>query len=159
MRPPRRSSQRIVIILVVAITVAALAAAPAGAHIDADPSRVEPGASTTVAFVVEHGCDESPTVKLKFKIPKDIQDVEPEAKDGWATRSTRKTVVFKGGPLESDTEDRFAISFTAPDTTTVLMWKVIQKCEEGAIRWIDTSDGAEEPPPVVGVGTDAPDGH
>ena len=159
MRTPRRSSQRIVVTLVVAITVAALAAAPAGAHIDADPSRVEPGASTTVAFVVGHGCDESPTVKLKFKIPKGVQDVEPEAKDGWATRSKRKTVVFKGGPLDSNTEDTFAISFTAPDKTTVLVWKVIQKCEEGAIRWIDTAEGAEESPPVVGVGQDPPEEH
>jgi uncharacterized protein YcnI len=136
-----------------------LVAAPASAHIDADPSRVEPGDRATVAFVVEHGCDESPTVKLKFKIPKGAKDVEPQAKDGWTTRTKGKTVVFVGGPLGPDTEDGFAIAFTAPDRETVLAWKVIQKCEQGVIRWIDTSKDAEESPPVVGVGQDPPETH
>jgi len=154
MRAASRRSRRFVGVLGLGISAAMLAATPAGAHIETDPSRIEPGASATVAFLVQHGCDESPTVKLKFRIPKGAADVEPQAKDGWTARTKGNTVVFAGGPLDHDTEDSFALSFTVPDTPTVLVWKVIQKCEEGVIRWIDTSEGAEESPPVVGVGQD-----
>jgi uncharacterized protein YcnI len=147
------------VVLTVTLGAAMLMPALAGAHIEPDPSRVEPGAAATVAFLVEHGCDESPTIRLKFKIPKGVTDVEPQAKDGWTTRARAKTVVFEGGPLGPDTEDSFAIAFTAPDRETLLVWKVIQKCQEGLIRWIDTSEGAEESPPVVGVGQDPPEAH
>ena len=121
------------------------------------PPRVEPGTAATIAFVVEHGCDESPTTKLTFKIPKSVKDAAPVAKDGWSSKVRGKTVVFEDpAALDLVEDDAFSISFTAPAKTTVLVWKVVQKCEEGKVRWIDTSDGAENPPPRVGVGMDAP---
>lgn len=143
-----------------ALGVVVLTAAPAAAHVEPDPSRVEPGDEATVAFVVEHGCDESPTTKLTFKIPKGVKDAEPVEKDGWSATTKGKTVVFED-PASSDVveEDAFSISFTAPNKTTVLAWKVVQKCEVGSIRWIDTSEDAENPPPRIGVGKDAPEEH
>ena len=132
-------------------------AGAAAAHIEPDPNQVDPGAKATVEFSVEHGCDTSPTVKLTFKIPKGVKKATPEAKDGWDATVKGKTIVFEGGPSPAaDAEDTFAISFKAPKTKTVLVWKVIQNCEEGIIRWIDTSKTAEEPPPRVGVGKAPP---
>jgi uncharacterized protein YcnI len=133
-----------------------LAAAPAFAHIEPDPARVEPGDDATVSFNVEHGCDTSPTTSLTFKIPKGAKHVAPVDKDGWRSEVKGKTVVFDGGSLDAHTEDQFSISFTAPNKKTILVWKVIQQCEEGEIRWIDTSKTAEEPPPRVGVGKNPP---
>jgi uncharacterized protein YcnI len=137
-----------------------LTAAPAAAHIEPIPSRVEPGDDAVVSFTVEHGCDESPTTKLTFKIPKGVKNATPEAKDGWSSKVKGKTIVFED-PASSELveNDEFSISFTAPNKTTLLVWKVVQKCAEGTIRWIDTSDGAENPPPRVGVGKDAPEEH
>ncbi|MEX2269010.1 MAG: DUF1775 domain-containing protein [Acidimicrobiia bacterium] len=152
-------SRRSIVVSVLALGALLLACAPAAAHVEPDPNRVEPGDAVTVAFLVTHGCDESPTVKLTFKIPKGGTDVAPEDKDGWEAAKKGKTVVFEGGPLDTDTEDSFAIGFTAPNKKTLLVWKVVQKCEDGVIRWIDTSEGAEESPPVVGVGKDAPEEH
>ncbi len=140
--------------------IVVIAAAPAAAHVEPDPSRVEPATEATVVFAVEHGCDESPTTKLTFKIPKGVKNAQPVAKDGWSSTTRRKTVVFED-PASSDLveDDEFSISFTAPNRTTILAWKIVQRCEEGTIRWIDTSDGAENPPPRIGVGKDAPEEH
>ena len=148
---------RVPIALLISGLAVVVMAAPAAAHIEPDPSRVKPGATATVAFTVEHGCDESPTTKLTFKIPKGVKKVSPEDKDGWETSVSKKTVVFSGQSPDAETEDTFSITFTAPKKKTILTWKIVQKCEEGEIRWIDTSKGSEEPPPRVGVGKDAPE--
>ena len=139
-----------------AFVVIAIAAAPAFAHLAPEPSRVEPGASATVAFLVEHGCDEAPTIELTFQVPKGVKDVEPVDKDGWISDVDGRTVVFEGGPLDANTPDTFSISFTAPNKKKIIRWKVVQGCTEGLIRWIDTAVGAEHPPAEIGVGKDVP---
>lgn len=142
-----------------ALATAALVAAtalPAWAHIEPDPKRVKPGADVTVAFSVEHGCGTSPTIKLSFKIPKGAKNVQAEPKDGWQESLSGGIVVFAGGPLDAKTPDTFSISFTAPSKKTVLRWKVLQQCEKGLVRWIDTAKGAEFPPADVGVGKNPP---
>lgn len=131
-------------------------ALPASAHIEPDPAKVKPGATATIAFNVEHGCEASPTTSLTFKIPKGATKVAPVAKSGWTANVEKGTVVFSGGSLPATTEDTFSISFKAPNKKTVLVWKVVQQCEQGVIRWIDTAKGAELPPPAVGVGKNPP---
>jgi periplasmic copper chaperone A len=131
-------------------------AVPASAHIEPDPAKVKPGATATVAFNVEHGCETSPTIMLTFKIPKGATRVAPVPKDGWTATAAKGTVVFSGGSLDATTEDTFSIAFTAPNKKTVLVWKVVQQCDQGVIRWIDTAKGAEFPPPAIGVGKNPP---
>lgn len=131
-------------------------AIPASAHIDPDPAKVKPGAAATVAFNVEHGCEASPTIMLTFKITKGATKVVPVPKDGWTASVAKGTVVFSGGSLAATTQDTFSIAFKAPNKKTVLAWKVIQQCEQGVTRWIDTAKGAEFPPANVGVGKNPP---
>jgi uncharacterized protein YcnI len=132
------------------------AAVPASAHVEPDPARVKPGATATIAFNVEHGCEKSPTTTLTFKIPKGATKVAAVPKDGWIGSVEKGTVVFSGGSLPATTQDTFSIGFKAPKKKTVLVWKVVQQCEQGVIRWIDTAKGAEFPPPAVGVGKNPP---
>ena len=134
----------------------ALAAGIAFAHVEPNPKRVEPGKRVTVEFNVEHGCGTSPTLKLTFQIPKGVKKVEPQAKAGWATSVKRGTVIFDGGPLDAKTPDTFAIAFTAPKKKGLLVWNLIQECQQGKTRWIDRSKGADNPPPIVGVGRKPP---
>ncbi|MBM3671511.1 MAG: DUF1775 domain-containing protein [Actinobacteria bacterium] len=141
---------------VIALALLALLAVPAAAHIEAEPNRVEPGESATVGFLVEHGCDDSPTIKVTLKVPKGVKDVEPVEKEGWRDDVDGRTVEFEGGPLDAETPDTFSISFTAPHKTKLLSWKIVQACTDGLIRWIDTSEDAENPPAVVAVGKDVP---
>lgn len=149
--------RRLQVVLCISGLALLLMAVPAAAHIEPDPSRIKPGTRVTVAFKVEHGCDASPTIKMTFKIPKGVRHVSPEDKSGWEATVSKKTVIFEGGSLDAKTEDTFSITFKAPKKKMILAWKVVQTCEEGEIRWIDTSKGAEEPPPRVGVGKDAPE--
>jgi uncharacterized protein YcnI len=144
--------------MLIAFAVAGLAllAAPALAHIEPDPNQVKPGKHVTVEFNVEHGCGTSPTIKLTFQVPKGVKSVEPQGKDGWQATASGGTVVFSGGTLDAHTPDIFAIAFTAPKTKGLLAWKVIQQCETGKVRWIDRAKGAENPPPIVGVGKKPP---
>ena len=129
-----------------ATALVALAAGPVLAHVEPDPSTVKPGKTTTVEFVVEEGCGESPTVKLTFRVPKRAKDATPVEKAGWTATSSGREIVFEGGPSPSAEEsDAFTISFTAPKKKGELVWKVVQECEEGISRWIDTSEGADNP--------------
>ena len=146
-----------------AATVAALAgacvvvwAAQALAHIEPDPARVKPGKSATVEFVVEHGCGTSPTTRLALKIPKGVTDAQPEAKDGFTASVKGETITFEGQSADAE-EDTFAVTFTAPSKKGLLTWKIVQRCGEKVIRWIDTAEGTEHPPPIVGVGKNPPE--
>ena len=55
----------------------------ASAHVDPDPPAVEAGASATVGFGVEHGCEGSPTVEVQIELPATITDAAPVEKSGW----------------------------------------------------------------------------
>jgi len=133
-------------------------AAQALAHVEPDPARVKPGKSATVKFVVEHGCSKTPTTSLAFKIPKGVTDAQPEPKDGFTTSVKGGTITFEGQSADAE-EDTFAITFTAPSKKGLLTWKVVQRCGEKVVRWIDTSDSAKYPPPIVGVGKNPPEEH
>jgi uncharacterized protein YcnI len=154
----RRHRRRLPTLVGITLVALVVFAASAAAHLEPDPARVPKGTEATVAFTVEHGCDGSPTVELTFRIPRSVRrsTVTAEPKDGWDPSVRGRTVVFSGGPLGAETEDSFSITFTAPNRTTLLTWKIVQECEDGSIRWIDTSHNAEFPPPVVGVGQDPP---
>src|SRR5581483_5107720 len=154
----RRSSllTRAAIAITAAFIVVGMVSTVAAAHIDPEPSRVKPGATGTVAFHVEHGCDQSPTIKLTFKIPKGATKVATVTKPGWDATIAKGIVVFDGGSLAATTPDTFSITFTAPKKKTVLAWKVLQQCEGSVIRWIDTAKDAENPPARVGVGKNPP---
>lgn len=128
----------------------------AGAHIEPDPNQVKPGERAIVDFKVEHGCGTSPTIKLTFQVPRGVTGVQVGSKEGWKGITDGKTVVFESGSLEAHTPDTFAIAFIAPKKKGVLVWTVIQDCKQGKVRWIDRAKGAENPPPVVGVGKKPP---
>ena len=149
--------KRAVVLAGLTVGAVVVAAAPAFAHVEADPTRVKPGKSATVEFTPEHGCgDDSPTIKLTFQVPKGVPDAEPVPLDGWETSTSGRKVVFDGGNLPYDDQEGFGISFTAPDSKTLLSWKIIQTCEEGKVRWIEPDHDAENPAPVVGVGKNPP---
>jgi hypothetical protein len=110
-----------------------------------------------VDFTVQHGCEESPTVKLEFQIPDELDDVVPVDKAGWTSSTAADVVTFEGGPLPPDQEEDFSVSFTVPETQGVrLTFPFIQTCEEGSIDWIQTTLDADRPAPVVLVGARDP---
>ncbi|MEZ5263366.1 MAG: DUF1775 domain-containing protein [Acidimicrobiales bacterium] len=75
-------------------------AGSAAAHVHTDPSSVTAGTEATVGFGVEHGCDGSPTVAMRFKIPAEVTDAKGVAKTGWTVENGLGTVTFSGGSLD-----------------------------------------------------------
>lgn len=144
--------------LALASTVALLAtlglAAPALAHIDPDPVEAQAGATLTVAFTVEHGCDGSPTVEINMRLPEGVTEPVPVPVAGWDERIEDGVVTYAGGPLPADTPGTFEITMTLPATPdTTIYFPFVQRCEVGEIRWIalpdDSGDEPDEPAPAL----------
>jgi LPXTG-motif cell wall-anchored protein len=131
-----------------AASVAVLLAAGGitSAHINPDPPAIEAGSTATIGFKIEHGCDNSPTTRVKFQIPDGVTGVTPVDKVGWTALAVGKTVEFRGGPLGADQEDHFDITLTAPAQAGDLHFPIIQTCQVGELAWIEiAAEGAAEP--------------
>jgi uncharacterized protein YcnI len=147
---------------VAAVTLAVFATllfavSTAWAHVEPDPNRVKPGKKATVEFAPEHGCGDSVTTEIEFRVPKAAKNAAPVEQEGWTTSVRGRTISFESDKVP-DEETSFGITFTAPDTKTLLAWKVVQRCQEGVDRWIEGADG-EYPAPIVGVGKKPPEGE
>ena len=162
MQTPMRSTLRRAVVAtgLTASAAALLLAGTASAHIDPDPIAVQAATSNTVSFGVEHGCEESPTIKVQIEVPTSVADAQPVEKDGWTASVDAQVVTFTGGSLAADTPDDFAITFTAPTAPGPIAFPIVQVCEVGQLDWIETPlEGEEEPEhpaPSVLVTADAP---
>jgi uncharacterized protein YcnI len=148
------STRRLVAVAIAAAGMVLLVAGPAFAHVEPDPSRVKPGKRVTVEFAPEHGCGESVTTRMTFKVPKGAKNAKPVALDGWTATVAGGKITFASDKVP-DKEASFGITFTAPNSKTLLAWKVVQQCQDGVERWIEGPKG-ETPAPIVGVGKNPP---
>jgi uncharacterized protein YcnI len=148
----------------------------ASAHVTLEQREAVIGGPVKLTFRVPHGCGDSPTVKLRVRIPEGVIAVKPMPKAGWTLdlvkRPYKKTYeYFHGAKLsEGVTEvtwsgnlpdayyDEFVLSgFIAPDFKpgTLLYFPVVQDCEKGVHRWIEIPtlghEGGhlEEPAPAL----------
>lgn len=135
-------------------------AAAASAHIAPDPAAVQSGVATTVTFNVEHGCGDSPTSSLQFKIPAGVTDAKAIAPAGWNGAQDATSVTFSGGSLDPHTPGDFEISFTAPIAAGSISWLIVQRCAVGEIDWFDPSVTGQpqpaNPAPTIKITTGPP---
>jgi uncharacterized protein YcnI len=146
-----------------AFTALALGAVPAAAHITLE-TRVYPADSTAkLVLKVPHGCEGSPTVSLRVRIPDDVLNVKPQPKPGWQlstvkakldkpiigdhgqtiTESVRE-VQWSGGRLEDAYYDEFVFRAKLPDKPgATLYFPVVQQCEKGVNRWIEIPEAGK----------------
>lgn len=130
-------------------------ASPAWAHLDPRPAAVQAGRTVVVAFSAEHGCGDSPTVRLDIKLPVGL-DAAPVPKTGWKTSVAKGVVTFAGGRIAAHTPGTFSLRFTAPAKAgTSLVFPSVQYCVKGEKDWLQqTIKGQPEPDfpaPVVDV--------
>lgn len=146
----------------VASAAVVLLALPASAHVEPSPIAVQAGTSATVSFGVEHGCDDSPLVKLEIQIPDGVTDVTPApAPDGWTGTIADGVVTFEGGPQPAHEGIDFAIDATFPDTPDAMIgFPTVETCQEGSVSWIEPvvkgEDEPEKPAPTVLLTAAAP---
>jgi uncharacterized protein YcnI len=133
-----------------------LLATPAFAHVEVEPTQVEPGSTSPLLFTIEHGCSESPTIKVEMQLPAGVTQVDPEPVPGWEFEVTGNVITWTGGPQPDHEPLSLSVFMTFPNTPDqVLRFPVVQTCEVGEIRWVQppNADGSEpeDPAPVVVV--------
>lgn len=142
----RPATRRLAAALGLAAGVVALTAGPAGAHIHTDPEQAPAGSTTTVGFEVEHGCEGSPTVEVSIEIPQGVNDASAEPLPGWSGSVESGVARWTGGSLPDDSPGVFPLRMTLPSQPGPLPFKMIQRCAEGSLEWIeDTVAGQPEP--------------
>lgn len=159
-----------------ALMLAALSAGTAQAHPSLERQEATIGASYKAVVRVPHGCDGSPTVRVRVQIPEGVIGVKPMAKPGWTIEIKRGAyaeaypyyhgaVLKEGvreitwnGRLADDYYDEFVfvgfIAKTLPGGGR-LHFPTIQECEQGQQAWADipaagqSSHDVEFPAPAL----------
>jgi uncharacterized protein YcnI len=142
-----------------------LLAAPASAHVSANPGSAPAGESAVIHFRVSHGCDESPTTAVSVQIPDTVAGVTPEFIPGWSidtttgplaepvelhgetvTEGTREITWSGGAAIPDDAFFEFGVSMQLPDQPgETLYFPVVQTCESGETGWIQIpAEGEDE---------------
>jgi uncharacterized protein YcnI len=104
------------------------------------------GTSATINFNVEHGCDNSPTTALAFRIPTGVTAVKAVDKTGWQTSLSGDVLKFSGGSQDAHTAADFAITMTMPSTAGTIYFPIVQTCPTGDVNWIDIPQSGQAEP-------------
>lgn len=132
----------------------------ASAHVSfIDPKPLVEGKSFKATFAIPHGCEDTPTTKVKIQIPEGIIGVKPMLKPEWVittettpyaktyqqygqTVTQGVTTVMWEGVLPDQHYDEFTITGYFADNakkSDEIYFPVIQTCEVGGYLWTDTS--------------------
>ena len=151
------------------------AAAPAAAHITTNPAEGPADGYATVNFQVPHGCEESPTTRVRIKVPPSVPTATPQVHPLWdlTTKEGRKDKVDLHGetitrgvseiiytakqPLPVDRMDVMGVSLKLPagEEGDSVYFPTIQECKQGETRWIQipaegqSEEELEDPAPAV----------
>lgn len=142
-------------------------AAPAFAHVTANPNTAPSEGFFTTFFRVGHGCDtDGPdTTSVEIQIPDGVLGATPEEEPGWTSEVKMKKLdePIEGAHGEEITELPDTVTFTADDAPLgthhfrefgislnlsaadqeVLYFPTVQTCEEGELRWVNIPETVE----------------
>ena len=134
-----------------------LLATSAVAHITLETQQASVGSTYKAVMRVGHGCEGSPTLKVRIQIPEGVIAVKPMPKPGWeldtveapykhsydyyGTAMTEgvREVVWTGKLLDKHYDEfvfrAYLTDGLKPDT--MLYFPAVQECEKGTDRWIE----------------------
>lgn len=166
------------------VVLAPLAIASAAlAHVTLETSEAPAKSTQKVVLRVPHGCDGQATHTVRVLIPEGFIGVKPMPKPGWQLETKKgpyarpydyfgkqiqegvKEVVWSGGNLLDEHYDEFVLRGRVADLEpgTMLWFKAVQECKDGAERWIEIpADGkstSDLKRPAPGLKVVAPKGH
>lgn len=144
------------VFLLTATFVVLLAAGPGRAHVTLDRNEAPAESFFNAMVNVPHGCEGSPTLKVRVRIPDGVIGVKPQPKPGWElvirkeklaqpiVESHGRTIsevvaeVTWTGKLLDENFDQFGIHMRLPDKPgETLYFPTVQECETGVHRWIE----------------------
>lgn len=161
------------------LIVAAALASPGAAFAHATLERGDAPADAYFQFGINisHGCEGSPTLKVRVRVPVGVVDVKPQPKPGWElairkeklatpldaghgqTVSEAVVEVAWTGKLPDEHFDRFVLHMKLPDKPgATLYFPTVQECEKGVHRWIGipgpgkSAADLKEPAPALKLG-------
>jgi uncharacterized protein YcnI len=136
-----------------ALAAAALAAAPAAAHVTLEVGQAPANSTYRATFRVPHGCDGAAMTRLTVRLPEGVTQARPMPKAGWTIRITPRgeapsghgavadaaEITWEGGPLPDAHYDEFVIRLRLPDRPGELLYiPVVQDCEGGRTSaWVE----------------------
>jgi uncharacterized protein YcnI len=147
----------------------------AGAHVTLETPEAPVSSTYKAVLRVGHGCEGSPTVAIRVRIPDGVIAVKPMPKPGWdlttkvepypqpvkyfedtLTEGVRE-IAWTGGKLPDEWYDEFVFRARLPDEGggSTVWFPLVQECETGVHRWIEipaegkTADDYREPAPGV----------
>lgn len=141
-----------------AVTTAALA------HVTLETAEAPANSTYKAVLRVPHGCDGQPTHTVRVQIPEGLIAVKPMPKPGWKLETVKgpyaktydyfgsklsegvKEVIWSGGMLLDEHYDEFVLRGRLADLPagTVLWFKTVQECPNGAERWIEIPAGGQK---------------
>jgi uncharacterized protein YcnI len=149
-------------------------AGPALAHATLETKEAETGSYYKAVVRIGHGCEGSPTLKVRVRLPDGVTSVKPQPKSGWELATVKGklatpitdshgnpvtegiTEVDWSGRLLDEHYDEFVVRVKLPDRPgETLHFPIVQECEQGAHRWIEIpkpgqdADDLKEPAPAV----------
>lgn len=132
------------------------AVAPAHAHVTLELREAKAGAPYKAVLKVPHGCDGSPTLKVRAQIPEGMIAVKPMPKAGWQLETVHgryaksyayhgkqlsegvKEIIWVGRLLDAHYDEFVFSAYLASDLPAGrLHVPVTQECERGETRWSD----------------------
>jgi uncharacterized protein YcnI len=144
-------------ILALGALVLALTAAPAAGHVRVTPAKAAPG--ERVEFVLQvPGERRAHTIEVALRMPDGIDPSSFERVRGWHRQVDKAAdgsveVVRWHGELARDGVGRFAFVAATPQREADLVWKAVQRYDDGSeAAWIGPPH-SERPAPVTHVGT------
>ncbi|NNE37644.1 MAG: YcnI family protein, partial [Gammaproteobacteria bacterium] len=148
------------------------------AHASLEEETATAGKSHKAVLLITHGCNGSPTVSVRVRLPDGAKRTKPMPKPGWELEvkeekldepyESREVTVtedvreihWKGGSLADNLFDEFVFRMELPEVPekTILYFRTVQECENGEFhRWIDIpgandeEDDLESPAPSLMV--------
>jgi uncharacterized protein YcnI len=127
------------------------------AHITLETQQASVGSTYRAVMRVGHGCEGSPTLKVRIQIPEGVIAVKPMPKPGWELDTVEapykhsydyygtamaegvREVVWTGKLLDKHSDEfvfrAYLTDGLKPDT--MLYFPAVQECEKGIDRWIE----------------------
>jgi uncharacterized protein YcnI len=139
-----------------AVVLSLTAAAPAAAHVRVTPANAVPGDSVEFELLVS-GDRNAHTIEVALRIPDGVEPSSFERVPGWHRQLDKgadgSIAVVRGhGELARDVSRRFAFLASTPEHAGDVVWKAVQRYDDGAeAAWIGPP-GSDRPAPVTHVG-------
>jgi hypothetical protein len=122
------------------------------------------GGAFKAVMAIPHGCDGSPTVKVRVQIPEGFIGVKPMPKPGWSITTVRgsyakaypfyhgriltegvREIIWSGRLLDDHFDEFTFLGFLAESLPTgqMLYFPAYQECEQGAYHWTEVPAAGE----------------